>query len=201
MFWLAGASLGMSLLGASANKKAAESAMRSQAAADDASRMATANSQIAAVNSQNAKVLELQRADQIMQIQGKADSVMRAESYNDLMATSMVMGAVSGRVIGEGSIAAIFEKSESDFMWDQMWGRTSLEISQAALYQDMSNIYEAGSISLGLGAEQSGVAALTSKTAQDNANARIQQSFNNTMVSGGQSLIKNYGTSLFNLGA
>lgn len=197
---LTGLSMGMSLLGARSNAKAAQKSLNAQAKADEASRRAQASSQIAQVNSQNAKVYDLKRSVEIMQLQGQADAVMRTENYNDMMATAMVMGATSGRALNEGSMESIFNKSKSDYEWDQMWARNSMEISEAAMYQDMSEIYRSGSISLGLGAENLGVSRLASQTGQQNTAARAQQSFNNTLVSAGQSAIKHYGPNLLDLG-
>ncbi len=191
------AGMGMSLLGASANKKAAEKSMQAQASADTASRRATANSMIASVHSQNAKVNDLKRSVEIMQMQGKADAVLRKESYNEMMATSMVMGAASGRALNEGSTASIMDKSNSDYMWDQMWAKTGIEISEAAMYQDMEEIYKAGATSLLLGKEQLQVARLGSMAGQSNTAAAAQMAFNNTLVKVGQSAINNYGSSLF----
>ncbi len=194
---MAAIGMGVSLLGASANNKAAQKSLEAQAAADTASRRATASSMIASVNSQNAKVDELKRSVDIMQLQGKADSLIRKESYNDTMALSMVMGAASGRVFGEGSMDAIFDKSESDYMWDQLWAKNSQEISEAAMYRDMENIYEAGQTSLMLGREQLEVARLGSMAGQENTAAAAQQAFNNTLTSGVKSITSNYGDSLF----
>jgi len=197
---LAAVGMGMSLLGASANKKAAQKAMRAQATADTAARKATAASMIATVHSQNAKVKELQRANDIMQMQGKADAMIRQEDYNDTMATAMVMGAASGRVFGQGSMDAIMDKSESDFMWDQMWAKNSLEISEAALHQDMKNVYQAGANSLLLGREQLEVARLGSMAGQQNTAAQAQAAFNNSITGMVNSYAKSYGDTLFGKG-
>ena len=194
---MAAVGLGVSLIGASANNKAAQKSMRAQAKADEASRRATANSMIAQTQAQNWKVKEMERMGQIMAMQGKADAMIRTENYNDVQAMAMVMGAASGRTTGSGSVGAIMDKSNSDYMWDQMWAANSLTISQAALEQDKANIYRAGSTSLMLGKEQLGVARLGSMAGQQNTAANAQQAFNNTMVSAGQSVLNNYGSSLF----
>ena len=185
--------LGLSLFGASANKKAAEASMRAQAAADQASRVATANSMIAQVSSQNAQAEQLQRTSEIMETQGKADAMIRKENYNDTAAMQMVMGAASGRVFGEGSLGAIMDKSQSDFMWDQMWATNSEIISQAAIQQDITSIYQAGATSLILGAEQLDVARLASQAGQQNTAAQAQQAFNNTLIQSGTSFAQSYG--------
>ncbi len=193
--------MGVSLLGAASNKKAAQRAMRAQAVADTASRQTTAKSMIASVHSQNAKVEELKRMDEMMQMQGKADAVIRKEDYNDMAATQLVMGAASGRVVSDagGSIGKIIEKSENDFMWDQMWNANIQEISQAALYQDMKNIYQAGATSLVLGRNELEVARLGSMAGQTNTAAAAQQSFNNALVGGAKSVINNYGDSILGM--
>ena len=59
--WMAAVGLGVSLLGANANKKAAQKAMNNQAVVDQASRVASANSMIAQTTSQNYKAEELTR--------------------------------------------------------------------------------------------------------------------------------------------
>lgn len=197
---LSAVSMGLSLFGANQNAKAAQKAMNQQAVVDTASRKATANSMIASVNSQNAKVDSMKRSVEIMQMQAKADGLIRLENYNEMAASAMVMGAASGRVMNEGSLGAIFDKSKSDFMWDNMWSRTGAEINEAAVYQDIENIYEAGSTSLMLGKEQLGVSRLGSMAGQQNTAAQAQQAFNNTLVSSGQSVLKNYGSGLFKLG-
>lgn len=194
---MAAIGIGMTLLGASANNKAAEQSMQATAKADAASRRATANSQIAAVHSQNAKVDELKRSVEIMGMQGKADAVLRKESYNDMMATSMVMGAASGRALNEGSTAAIFDKSHSDMMWDQMWTKNNQEISEAAMYRDMENVYQAGATSLMLGGEALGVSALRSEAGMDNQAAAAQQTFNNAVTGAVTSYANAYGDTLF----
>ncbi len=191
-----GISLGVGLIGANKNAKAAQKAMRAQATADTASRKATAASMIASVNSQNAKVKDLERMGEIMTMQGKADAVIRKESYNDTMAMAMVMGAVSGRTMGEGSINVVMDQSASDHKWDQLWAKNSQEISEAALYQDMETVYQSGSNSLMLGGQQLEVARLGSQAGQANTAAAAQQAFNNTLVSAGQSVLNNYGGSL-----
>lgn len=201
MLGVIGATFGAvaSVVQAGQNAKAAGKAMRAQAAVDTASRRATANSMIAAVHSQNAKVKELQRMDEMMTMQAKADSLIRKESYNDTAAMQLVMGAASGRATNEGSVSAIMNKSHSDFMWDNMWAENIKEISQAALYQDMENIYQAGSNSLLLGGEQLGVARLGSQAGQANTAAAAQQAFNNTIMSGVKSTASAYGGSIMNL--
>jgi len=198
---MAAVGMGVSLLGAASNKKAAQRAMRAQAVADTASRQTTAKSMIASVHSQNAKVEELKRMDEMMQMQGKADAVIRKEDYNDMAATQLVMGAASGRVVSDagGSIGKIIEKSENDFMWDQMWNANIQEISQAALYQDMKNIYQAGATSLVLGRNELEVARLGSMAGQTNTAAAAQQSFNNALVGGAKSVINNYGDSILGM--
>ena len=193
---MAGVGLGISLLGANANKKALQKAMNNQAVVDTASRVATANSMIAQTTSQNYKAEELTRIGDLMQMQGKADSMMRKESYNDTQAMAMVMGAASGRVFGSGSVGAIMDKSESDFMWDQMWATNNEKISMAALEQDKANVFRSGNTSLLLGQESLEVARLGSMAGQDNTAAQAQQAFNNTMMNAGTSLVNNYGSSL-----
>ncbi len=197
---MAAVGMGMTLLGASANKKAAAKSMQAQATADTAGRRATANSMIASVHSQNAKVDEMKRSVELIGIQGKADAVMRKESYNEMMATSMVMGAASGRALNEGSTDAIFNKSQSDYMWDQMWNKNNQEISEAAMYQDMENIYQAGATSLMLGGEQLGVDRLRSMAGQESQAAAMQTSFNNTMTGMVNSYASSYGDTLFGKG-
>lgn len=195
--YMAALGMGLSLLGASSNKKAAERSMKAQAAADTAARQATASSMIAQVSSQNSKVKELERAGEIMQMQGKADAVIRKEAYNETQSMAMVMGAVSGRVFGSGSMETIMDKSKSDYMWDQLWAKNSLEISEAALEQDKLNIYQAGATSLMLGQQELEVARLGSMAGQQNTAAAAQNAFNNTLIGGVQSYASNYGDTLF----
>jgi len=195
--YMAALGMGLSLLGASSNKKAAEKSMRAQATADTAARKATASSMIAQVNSQNAKVKELERTGEIMQMQGKADAVIRKENYNQTQSMAMVMGAASGRVFGEGSVSTIMDKSRSDFMWDQLWAKNSLEISEAALEQDKQNIYQAGSTSLMLGQQELEVSRLGSMAGQQNTAAAAQNAFNNTLIQGVNSYANTYGDTLF----
>ena len=205
MAWVTAAvavgSAAMSLAGASANKKAAGKAMRAQATADTAGRRATASGMIASVSSQNAKVERLTRSGELMEMQGKADGVIRRENYNEVQAMALVMGAASGRVTSHGSLESIRSKSESDFMWDEMWATNATKISKAAIEADKYNIYNAGSTSLMLGKEQLEVARLGSMAGQENTSAAAQQAFNNTLVSAGQSVVSSYGSSLFSKGA
>lgn len=191
-------STALSLFGANENKKSAQKSMAAQATADTASRVATANSMIASVHSQNAKALQLERNVDIMRMQGKADGVMRADTYNEMAATAMVMGAASGRVFGEGSMQAIMDKSSEDYMWDKMWAKNSLEISEAAVFQDIENVFEAGATSLMLGTEQLEVARLGSMAGQANTAAAAQQAFNNTLVGVGQNYLNTYGSTHIN---
>ncbi len=197
---MAAIGLGISALGASANKKAAQKSMNAQAELDQATRVSSAKAMIAQTTSQNVKVEELTRVGDIMQMQGKAESLMRKERYNDTQAMAMVMGAASGRVFGEGSVDIIMDKSNSDFMWDQMWAANNETISMAALEQDKANIYRAGKESLLLGKDQLSLSRKSSMLGQENQAAAAQQAFNNTMMSAGQSLTSNYGGSLVTKG-
>lgn len=190
--------MALNAYGANQSAKASQKALEAQARADEAGRAATANSMIASVNSQNGKVTTLKRNLEIVQMQSKADGLMRKESYNEMAATAMVMGAASGRIMGEGSIDSIFDKSKSDFMWDEMWSKTGLEITEAAVAQDIKTVYESGATSLLLGGEQLSVARLGSMAGQSNTAAAAQTAFNNTLIRGGTSLLNNYGTSLLN---
>lgn len=186
-------SAAISLAGASANSKAAGRAMRAKAKADEAGRAATASSMIASVHSQNAKVEELEKVSEMVAMQGKADAMIRKENYNDVQSMAMVMGAASGRVLGEGSVDAIFTKSKSDFMWDNMWAQNSQDITQAAIEQDKANIYRAGATSLLLGEEQLGVARLGSMAGGENTAGAAQQVFNNSMMNVASSYLSTYG--------
>lgn len=187
--------LGVSLFGASQNNKAAQKAMNAQAAADTVARRATADSMIASVTSANKKADELQRAQDIMVMQGKADSVIRTENYNEAAAMQMVMGAASGRTFGEGSIDAIMSKSHEDFMWDQIWHTNSEEISKAAIQQDKASIYEAGAQSLILGRNQLEVARQSSMAGTQNTAAAAEQAFTNTLTRGVTNVMTSFGDS------
>ena len=81
-------------------------------------------------------------------------------------------------------------------MWDQMWAKTSQEISEAAIYQDIAEIHRGGQQSLMLGRQQLEVARLGSMAGSENTAAAAQQAFNNTLVDIGQSTISAYGSSL-----
>jgi hypothetical protein len=196
---MAGASLAITALGASANAKAATKALESQAVADEASRRASANSMIAQTTSQNAKAEQIERTKEIIAVQGKADAVMRKEKYNETQALAMVMGAASGRTFGSGSLEAIMDKSESDFMWDQMWEATGEQITMAALAKDQVNIYEAGLMGLSTGKEALGASRLASQAGQDSNYAAIQQQFNNTITRAASGALNTYGGSLFDM--
>jgi len=199
--WAAGLSLGLSIFGASANKRAAEASMRAQAEADTAGRIATARAKAAQVKSQNFQATMLQRNIDLMQIKSKADSTIRAEDFNNQMAIAVVKGAASGRTLGDGSMYAMFSKADEDLKWDQLWAENNLQVSEGAMYTDKENIYKAGYTSLMLGAEAMGVQRLAHQAGGNNMAANAQQAFNNTMVGVGQSILNNYGNSLFRFGS
>jgi len=128
----------------------------------------------------------------------------RNEGYNDVMATAMVMGAASGRVMGEGSIQAIFDKSESDYNWDQMWAANNLEIQEAATYQDISTAYaneykdNARTILLGaqkirLMREGSGIDMANDTLGIDRTQRNAQNNFNSAILRGHSQTIAGIG--------
>ncbi len=102
----------------------------------------------AKVEMQNTEIQKIEDSMQVMEMQGKADHVMRSEAYNKLAQTQMVQVAYSGRVSGEGSVDAIMTKSQEDYRWDQAWNADLLTISKASLEADQTNIARAGYLEL-----------------------------------------------------
>ncbi len=155
------------------NAKLSVAASSEKNAIDAQQRKATRASTLASVQSQNAQVEQLRRTSDIMGLQGKADATMMKEEYNQLASMQMVMGAASGRVMGSGGLEAVFDKSHEDMMWDVMWNKDSVKINQAALYQDMENIYEAGYNTLLFGDQALKIGEATSALELKNAGRGI----------------------------
>ncbi len=190
---LGGASMLMSSMQAKDNAKQAQRSLIAKAKADTAARVASAKSTMAMVSSQNTKVEEIQRAKEIMVLQGKADSVMRQERYNDTASQQIVIGIAQGKVTGSGSFQAIFDKSAEDAKWDELWNTNSVTISEAAMEKDKVNILEAGRLSLLTGQLTLGAQREASMAGGEATASAGNQAMTNTLYSGVQSGINNYG--------
>ena len=213
----AGANLGLSLWGASRaadataqsqlrDNKAMSDILGKQASLDELTRAAYGRSIMAEVSGQNKKVQDLQRMQEMMKLQGKADATMRLEGYNETAAMQMVMGAASGRLTSEGSVSVIMDKSESDYRWDQMWAADTETINLASLERDKLNIYESGWRQLQGAGEQMNLMRMGSQIGMDNTIMGIQKrhdsinmqqnkAFDDMIMGAGQSYLKNFGAS------
>ena len=133
------------------------------AEADTAARMAEANALVAQVESAEFRLGQVERAKDTMKMQGKADAMLQAESFNDLMAMSMVMGAASGRMLNEGSTNLIIKESAEDYNWEKLWASNIEDININEMTLDQMNIREGMETSLMLGSESMAVARQTSE--------------------------------------
>jgi len=219
MFALIGAVIGLATSAAAAKKSSKNASlsalatmkqMKEAAAADTQARKAEANSIIARVEADDFKLQQLDFNKRIIQLQGKADSLLRLQNYNDVMEKAVIMGAASGRMLGQGSVKAIYDKSEEEYNWEQLWNANNLIISNAALEVDKTNILKAGATSLLLGAQGLEVSRLRSQAGQttisDAAERAIRTSELQNQVNIGNAIgnvFKAYGSrpdNLFNTG-
>ncbi len=192
MAWVATAiTVGTTAYGAVSSANAAadsagmtQESLNRQAKIDEAQSIATSNAMIAKVNSQNKKLEDIDRSIDIMKTQGKADSMMRLEGFNEIAAMQLVMGAASGRVSGVGSIGAIMNKSREDFMWDQMWNSNTIKINENIMEQDKSNILESGYNSLWGAQEAAGINVQAQQQQYQNTADSVQLRYDQTVTNG-----------------
>lgn len=166
-----------------------------QAGIDEQTREAQSAQMIAQVNSQNWQVESLNNQQDILEMQGKAESLNRIDNYNDTMEMAMVMGAASGRVFGSGSMQAIFDHSAENYRFEEMWNVNNDIITNAALEADKTNIYSAGYNTLRFGATTTGINRQNSQIGQEMQSIQtgmqmdqIQQTFNRSVTQSYQAI-------------
>lgn len=185
------------------NKQLSFEAAQDKHGIDQLQLQATQSARIADVRSQDAQIEQMQRASELMGMQGQADSVIRKEEYNKLAANQMVMGAAQGRSMdGGGSFQAIADKSLEDFKWDLMWNENSVKMGQVALYEDMMNVREAQATTLMLGTQQDRIAGMGIDLDLQNAargldiqSSQANQAWRTSNTQATNSFINNFGAS------
>ncbi len=167
---------------ANANRSLATGAIQSQlgynlAAAD------LKNSSLVLIKADAAfQTSQLEVKKDLVERQAKADALIRHKSYNKVMENSVVQAAASGRVMGEGSVKALFAKSEENFQWETLWNQQNTIISTEAIKADQKAIEYSSKVQYKLGEAGVTIDKIGANVTAQSAAATAQASFNNALV-------------------
>jgi len=125
---------------------------------------------------------QLETKKDLVKRQAKADALIRQKSYNKVMENAMVQTAASQRVMGEGSVAALFRQSEENFNWETMWNKQNTIISVEAIKADQAAIAYSSKVKYKLGEAGVTVDKIGARAEMIAAQARACSGFNSAMV-------------------